>query len=165
MTPKQNAVEAMEFAHSLFVKMADSIPQDKAFFQIHPTTNHLVWTLGHLATTYSWFGSLVDAKGATKLPESYNTLFGMGSKPNPEKAKYPPMAEVRSNFDSSYAACLAAVRALTDANMWSVCAGDSHGLVSCRVDTAYKVAWHDGWHMGQIADIRRVLGLPSIFGA
>ncbi len=38
------------------------------------------------------------------------------------------------------------------------------GFTSDPVDALYKLAWHEGWHMGQVATLRRALGLKSIFG-
>jgi hypothetical protein len=31
-------------------------------------------------------------------------------------------------------------------------------------DGLVKLAWHDGWHGGQLAGIRKSLSLPNVFG-
>jgi hypothetical protein len=38
---------------------------------------------------------------------------------------------------------------------------DTGGMATQRLDVISRVAWHDGWHLGQIAALRRTLGLPS----
>ncbi|HZW07644.1 MAG TPA: hypothetical protein VFF65_11015, partial [Phycisphaerales bacterium] len=85
----------MKFAHGMIDKMLESIPADKSLHQPHPSSNHVLWTLGHLAATYAWFATTIDAKAGErapfKLPASYGTLFGMGSKPTCDASACPPL--------------------------------------------------------------------------
>ena len=162
MNSKKHAIETLRFAHDMLNKMIDGVPADKALHQPHATSNHVVWTLGHLAATYAWFCTLTDPKAAPNLPDSYNGLFGMGSKPLPDAGKYPPLAELRKNYDTAFSAFAKTVEALGDGDCWSACASDSGGFASSKLDAAYKCAWHDGWHLGQVSDLRRALGLPPI---
>lgn len=163
MSANKHAVELMNFAHGMLTKTIDLIPADKATYQPHPTSNHVIWTLGHLAATYNWLASTIDASKAPALPESFSALFGPASKPNPEKDKYPSLAEVRRHFDAAFAAYLEQVQGLSDADAWTPGAVDTGGFASSKLDAAYKCAWHDGWHLGQVMDIKRALQLPSVF--
>ena len=99
MSTKQHAVELMNFAHALLNKAIDTVPADKATFQAHAKSNHVLWTLGHLASTYNWLSTTIDPTGATtpKLPETYKALFTGECKPTADASKYPPLAEVRKN--------------------------------------------------------------------
>jgi len=167
MTSVKHAVEMMKFSHGMLDTMLKGIPDDKAAFQLHPTSNHVLWTLGHLACTYAWFATTIDAKAAEGsgphcLPEAFGKQFGMGSKPSGDASVYPPLAEMRRKYDESFAAYLKMVEGLTEADAWGPCASDTGGFASSKLDAAYKCAWHDGWHLGQIADLRRALGLPSV---
>jgi hypothetical protein len=162
MSTKQHALDTMNFAHGMLNKMLDGIPADKAAYQIHATSNHVLWTLGHLAATYAWFVSAVDPGKTPKLPESYLTLFGGGTKPNPVASTYPALAEVRAAYDGAYSALAGVIGAINEKDLWSACATETGGFLSSKIDTAYKCAWHDGWHIGQIADLRRALGLPPV---
>ena len=166
MSNLKHALETMNFAHGMLDKMLDTIPADKAFYQIHPTSNHAAWTLGHLACTYAWLATTIDAKAGAaapfSLPESYGKLFNMGSKPTADSAGYPAMAELRTQYNATYAAYFKMVEGLSEADAWSASATDTGGFASSKIDGAYKCAWHDGWHVGQISDLRRALGLPPI---
>lgn len=163
MSVKKHALETLNFAHGLLNKALDGFDDKSCAAQSHATGNHALWTMGHLATTYWWLTTLVDPSKAHTLPESYNTLFGMGSKCSPERPKYPALSDVKTNYTKSFDALAAAISAIPENDLWSACASDSHGFASSKIDVAYKAAWHDGWHIGQVTDCRRSLGMPSIF--
>lgn len=164
MSSKSHALELLNFTHGFLTKVADAIPAEKAMFQPHPTANHLLWTLGHLALTYNWVSGMIDASGSTtpKFPENYNTLFGGPSKPSADASVYPSLAEVRKAYGDAFDAYLKLVQNLPESEVWSAPASDGGGFCSSKIDSAYKCAWHDGWHLGQLTDIRRALGLPPI---
>ncbi len=157
------AVANLNWVHSTTTKLTENWPDAKATFQAAPTDNHLIWTLGYPACTYGWFKTLV-AGGDVGLPETYNTLFGYGSKPNPLASEYPPIAEVRANFEKSYAALLAAAEKMTDAEGLLPCQGEAHGFAADRLQALDRAAWHDGWHSGQLGSLRKTLGQPSVVG-
>lgn len=166
MSSVKHAVELMKFAHGMLDKMLESIPADKGLHQQHPSSNHVVWTLGHLASTYAWFATTIDLKAGESapfaLPESYGTLFGMGSKPSSDAKAYPSLSDVRKSYDATFAGYVKMVESLTPTQAEEPCAIDTGRFASSKVDAAYKCSWHDGWHLGQIADLRRALGLPPI---
>lgn len=167
MSSVKHAVELMKFSHGMLDKMLETIPAEKGLHQMHPTSNHVVWTLGHLACTYAWFATTIDAKAGEKvsafaLPESYGALFGMGSKPSGDAGVYPSLADVRKRYDGAFAAYVKMVEGLSAGDAETACASDTGGFASSKIDAAYKCAWHDGWHLGQIADLRRGLGLPPV---
>lgn len=162
MSSVKHAVETMKFAHGMLDTMLATVPAEKSLHQVHPTSNHLLWTLGHLACTYAWFSGTIDAKGGAALPESWGALFGMGSKPSSDAKVYPSLGEVRKGYDAAFAAYVKQVEGLSEADAWTATANDTGGFASSKVDAAYKCAWHDGWHLGQIADLRRALGLPPV---
>ncbi len=161
-TAKQHALETVTFAHALLDKMLATFPSDKMLFQPSPTSNHALWTMGHLAMTYMWLVTMFDPKKAPALPDSYHRLFGMGSTPTSDAGAYPPPAQVRKDFDACFKAFLACVQDLRDSDLYAPCASESGGFCTCKIDAAMKGAWHDGWHAGQLADLRRALKLPSV---
>lgn len=161
-SPKQHALETVKFAHGLIDKMLATYPADKMFYQPLPSSNHAVWIMGHLACTYMWLITMIDPKLAPTLPDSYNGLFGMGSQPSSDASKYPSPAQIRKDYDTCFAAFVKSIEGMKDSDAWAPCASDSGGFCSCKIDAAYKGAWHDGWHIGQLSDLRRALKLPSV---
>ncbi|MCC6320456.1 MAG: DinB family protein [Phycisphaerales bacterium] len=158
---KQTAAALLKWVHGTTDALIAGIPADRATYQPSPRDNHLLWTIGHLATAYSWFASLIDGKMAA-LPESYDKLFGYKSAPVADAGVYPLLAEVKKHYDAAYGRLYEAVAALKPADLYKPPAAESHGFASSRLDVIHKTIWHDGWHSGQLSSIRRALGLPPM---
>jgi len=157
---KPHMVEFLEFAHSMILK-ATKWPDDAVTAQAAGQPNHCLWTLGHLAATYEWTSGLLDGK-PTVLPERYAGLFGMGSAPSADAGSYPPIAEVRGHFTAAHKRMMAAAKAASEAELGDSLKEVTRGFASTKMDLLYKMAWHDGWHLGQLTTLRKHLGLPPI---
>lgn len=160
-TTKQHALEIMTYAHDYAKAKFDEVPENKAMFQSCPTDNHLLWTLGHLATTNGWFAILLDANAKSGIPESYNALFGMESKPSPDAKVYPPFAEVKKHYNDSFALVVKLFQATPDSEMSSETATNGYGFCTSKADVALKSAWHEGYHLGQVASLRKAMGIVA----
>ena len=163
---KADALKLLDWVHGFTTRMIETWPADKAVFQTAPTDNHLLWTVGHLATTYGWFVGLLTgsmaAGAAGALPANYNELFGYKSAPKPSENDYPTLSEVRRHMDATYGQMVAALRAMPEADLGKPCAMDTGGFATSRLDAMLKACWHDGWHQGQLSNLRRALGLPAV---
>ncbi|HVU63234.1 MAG TPA: DinB family protein [Phycisphaerales bacterium] len=155
------AIELLEWTHTMTGKLCAGFDESHLLSQPSSSDNHLMWQIGHLATAYAWFGSMLDGRPAT-LGEMYDKLFGYGSKPTSDASMYPAQAEVRRIHDEQYQRVLRAARAMSDADGLKPPAVDSGGFAKNRLDALYKCVWHEGWHQGQISALRRALGLPSV---
>ena len=160
-TTKQHALESMNFAHAYAQKLINEIPDAKALFQSCPTDNHALWTVGHFASTNAWFALLLDANAKPSVPENYNTLFGSDSKPSPDAKAYPSFAEVKKHWESSFALVVKLFEATPDSQMSADTATNGHGFCTSKVDVAHKSAWHEGYHLGQIASLRKAMGIAK----
>ncbi len=159
--PAAAGLELLNWSHAMTTALLADWPHDRLTHQNSPLDNHALWTLGHLSTTYSWLASLLDGH-MTPLPESYNTLFGMGSKPQSDPSVYPPMGEVRHHFDATYARLVELASKIRPADADKPTVGNSHGFAKSRADVLFKAAWHEGWHSGQLSTLRRGLGLKGV---
>lgn len=153
--------EMLAFAHDMLTKAA-AFPDDKTTAQAPGQPNHCLWTLGHITLTYEWASGALDGKKST-LPEAWNGLFGMGSKPAADAKAYPPMAEVRKAYEQAYARLAGIAASLTPAQLNESVKESTGGFASTKADMLYKTAWHDGWHLGQLTTLRKFLGLPALF--
>lgn len=153
------AVELFEWAHAMTAKLAAGFPDDKLTFQGNPAENHLLWQIGHMATGYSWFASVLDG-GPASVGEAFDKLFGYQSRPNPDASAYPPLAEVQRIHDAQYTRFLTAAKKLKDADVNSPL--EIGGFAKNKIDLVNKATWHEGWHQGQISSLRRALALPSM---
>lgn len=161
---RDRAIGLAKFAHGVTTKFANGFTEAQYTAQPVGCKNHLLWTLGHLSATASWLGTLVDGKPHT-VPATYEKLFGYNSQPVADATAYPPFAEVRKAFDDSFDRLIASASALDDASLSQPCTADTSGFCSDKLDAVQKCGWHEGWHVGQLADLRRELGLPSAFAS
>ena len=159
---RDRALAHAKFAHGMINKFAEGFAPEQVVAQAGACPNHLLWTLGHLASSASWTHGMITG-GAPIVPEGYSSLFGMGSKPIGDPALYPSFDEVRAAYESSFRRLVDAVEQLDDEALLQAPEQDSGGFISDKLDALNKLAWHEGWHLGQLSDLRRGLGLPNVF--
>jgi hypothetical protein len=162
-TPRQHAINVLKFARTVSMDLLKGIPEDKYTFQSKPVDNHALWVLAHLALTDHWIAGQVGAKGTTS-PEGWDTLFGQGSKPQPDAKLYPSVAAVKKVFDANRAAILNWLEGAPEKDLATSLKEKTGGFALDPIDGALKLAWHEGWHFGQVATCRKALGLPPIMG-
>jgi hypothetical protein len=117
--------------------------------------------MGHLAATDAWMASTLNIPGVN-VPEAVTKAYSGGSKPT-QKGN-PPVADIRKAFNESRVAVIGWLREASD----SALAGDlkekTGGFATDPIDAMLKISWHEGWHMGQVANVRKALGLPNVLG-
>jgi hypothetical protein len=152
------ALALFDFAAGATAKYASPFTQANATAQPTPTSNHALWNLGHLAISNLWMASLIDGK-PTGISDDQERLFGMQSTPSPDASAYPPFEDVKALYTRSGERLRAALRALTPAELLASCEGDPQTFCTDKLDAVLKAAWHEAWHLGQIAELRKALGL------
>ncbi len=157
----ENALDHSRFAHKMIHDFAKGINDSMALAQPAGNKNHLIWTYGHLADTYDWFAESLGSIDA-KCPMTYKELFGGGSKPTGDASKYPTLAQVRADYDKAGERMLKAIASCKD--FFVAPEKDSGGWMSNKMQAVDRCAWHVGWHLGQLANLRRELGLPKAMG-
>ncbi len=160
---RDRAVAHLKYTHDTVNSFIKGFDRSQATAQAPGNPNHVIWTLGHLTTTYHWFANCIDGKGG-RPPENYEKLFGMGSKPSDNPAEYPSLEEVTQAFADACDRLTAAAQSLTQETIYAAPAQDTQGWITDRHDALLKAAWHNGWHIGQLASLRKSLGLPAVFG-
>lgn len=158
---KSAAVEVIRFAHEFLDRVIESIPADQAMYQASESDNHLLWTVGHLASTYDWFLLLLTGRKGG-ISDEHHRLFGYQSRPVSDPAAYPPLAEVKERYRAAFRRFMAAAKALKPADLGKPPAAESHGFARTRHELLLRAAWHEGWHTGQLSSLRRALGLPPL---
>lgn len=163
MRNRQQIINFLNWVRGTSISLLKDWPADKFCHQIQPSDNHPVWVMGHLASTDAWIGKEFGIPG-TGVPETYAKLFGGGSKPTSNAADYPPAAEVRKSFDQTRAAMLAWLEKAPDAVLNASIKEKTGGFADDGWDAVLKLAWHEGLHFGQVATIRKGMGLPPVMG-
>lgn len=161
ITAKAAALESYIFTHNMTAGMVKDWPADKWTAQVPGLPNHALWTLGHLATSMPFFAAVAGVSVGA-LPEGYDALFGMGSKPTGDSAAYPPAVEVIAQYERTFREFCAAIEKLSDAELAEPSAKVDSGIVKLKLDALSRAAWHEGWHAGQVSLTRKAIGLAGL---
>lgn len=129
--------------------------------------NHPVWTLGHLALTMHRVAERFDGQ---PLPAD---TFGSGpglinpesvsfaSTPTDDPSRYVSLAR---SIDAYNAACDRLARAVRAADDSTLDTPTPWGNTTTTLALlAMRMIFHNGIHTGQLADLRRAMGMKSIF--
>jgi hypothetical protein len=133
--------------------------------------NHLSWILGHLALTMNRIAEKLDGQplpekdfvkadgfGGSRDKGRFDTeAVSFGSKPEERHDRFPSLARSTEIFNHACDRLAAAVRACPDSKLdeltpWVV--GQPLPLWALVA----RMTFHNGFHTGQIADLRRALG-------
>jgi hypothetical protein len=155
------ALAYLAFTHSMLKDYTKPFTAANATTQPANNANHIIWSLGHLADSYHWFASQIDGGKVDQAPAGYHDLFAMNTTPTDEPSKYPSLADVTKAYDAGLARMEKAAAKLDDATLLALPVGNSDGWMTTNLDVIMKCGWHNAWHLGQVANIRRVLGITS----
>jgi uncharacterized damage-inducible protein DinB len=158
----EGGFERLEFARRVTLMLTEEIPDDQLCHQPFGGTNHALWNLGHVAATDNFFMSAVGGL-ASRHPNSWNALFGPGSQPKPDLSAYPSIAEIRGALAANREALVAWFKSMSDEELRSPLPEELKGFASCRAALPGSIAWHEGFHAGQISVVRKSLGLKPKF--
>ncbi len=114
----------------------------------------IAWTVGHLLN-YRIF--MLNRFGRAR-DNPYEEKFG--NVPASDGADYPSLAELRGAWDQVSQDFMAAVSALSEAELDARLEEGWHEEQTLR-DQVVFFAWHEGYHLGGLGQIRKALGLPG----
>jgi hypothetical protein len=158
--------DALAFSRTYTLSLLDTIPQADWFMMPAGCPSHIAWQVGHLALAEARLVYDRVCGGHSQdglLPPEFHTLFGRTSVPDPDAAKHPSAAEIRTVFDRVHEATLQALRDVSDAQLDEVAIGPAHRLCRTKVEFLRWAGHHEMTHAGQIGLIRRMLGQSPVW--
>ncbi|MGE3107449.1 MAG: DinB family protein [Phycisphaerales bacterium] len=142
--------------------------------------NHVAWNLGHCALTMHRIANLFASDPPTMagpLPER-DFIVGDGTKgdgarfdsesvsfasqPMDEPGRYPSLVRAAAIYDAACERLAAVIRATPESKLSQMVSWGSGAQVPLW-SVGTRMVFHNGFHTGQIADLRRALGFKSIF--
>ncbi len=166
MTRIQTALEQIAFARRYTVSLLDTIPADQWFVMPLPGTTHVAWQVGHLAMAQyrmcleRWRGERPEDESL--ISTAFRTLFFIGSVPDPDPAKYPPVTDIRAVFDRVYDHASAVMPGYEEAE-FDRPPLTPHRLCKSRGECLFWASAHEMLHAGQIGLLRRLLGHKPVW--
>ncbi|MBM4109058.1 MAG: DinB family protein [Phycisphaerae bacterium] len=182
MNASQALAEGIDLCKPLMVRYLAGFADSTRAAQAPGLPNHVAWSLGHCALTMHRVAERVEAVAAgrtptdspgplcaqdfTPGPRGDSERFGaesiaFGSTPAPDAANFPTMARCVAAYDAACDRLAAALRSLDPDRLDATIPYGSNTLTVRAV--ALRMVFHNGDHCGQIADLRRALGMKSIF--
>lgn len=139
--------------------------------------NHAAWILGHCAFT---MGRLAERAGGPSVPSDFffapvggdgrrghagrfdADAVAFGSSPSDEPGIWPSLDVCRECFDEAVETLADTIAGASDEDLADPIAwGDSEYPLR---DLAIRLSLHNAMHAGQLADLRRALGMARIMG-
>jgi uncharacterized damage-inducible protein DinB len=156
MTVQQQLTQQFALMYSTAAANLKDVTQEQSVEQPPAGGNCANWILGHLINIHNGLMSLV---GAAPVWES-DQLARAGFDPitGPEHAI--DWDTMREKFLGSRERCLAAIAALTDAQL-DEHVPDPFGDTCPRASLLNVLAYHQAYHTGQLGTARRVAGLEG----
>lgn len=171
MTPRDVLSEAVTTCKALTARYLAGFDDATRTGQAPNLPNHVAWSLGHCALTMHRVAEKADAKpppptdfaGPGGPVTAFNTeAIAFGSRPSADETAYPSLPRCVEIFNAACDRLAATVRTASDAQLnqsipWGPIQAPWWSLV-------LRMTFHNGFHTGQIADLRRTFGFKSIFG-
>jgi hypothetical protein len=173
MTRQQILSDCLRESRALLARYLRGFDDSNHATQVPHLPNHVAWTLGHVALTMHRMAERLDHR---TLPESdfvkgdgragtadrFDTeSVCFGSKPVAEPKLYPKFSRCVAIFEAAIERLAVAAHGADDATLdaptkWAQTEVPTWTLLP-------RMVFHNGTHTGQLADLRRALGMGSIF--
>ncbi len=154
---RDHALESWKAMHAFAMGIIDSVPEEHWFARAGENTNHTMWIAGHLAFAY---GTFTERMGeANDLPERYTELFNMGTEPLADPSVYPPVRKVRAELERMATRLMQIIEGLNAEALAEPMGEPFAESCPTRAHAAMILTFHDGIHAGQVASVRKSLGL------
>ncbi len=148
-----------ESSHTLFLKATADVTREQGLARVGPEANPLLWIAAHLATTRCGVAQIAGLDHA----RPWGRRFTRGTHVE-DLAALPQMDEIRSAWGAVTEALAARLPHLTEAELAAPAPRDFPIRDKTVRGALGFLAYHEAYHIGQMALIRKALGLGSLIG-
>jgi len=147
------------------VKLVEDVPDKQMTVQPKGFTNHPKFTIGHLVSATALTEELLGEHYI--VPQGWDELFrrkGPGDPQLPEKdtAKYPHKDELLKVLDQKANSVIRLIETTESSRFQEECEWKLHRYMPTVGDVLYfQCHVHHSWHIGQLAEWRRLMGYDS----
>jgi hypothetical protein len=159
-----NASDQIRTTRQFVLTVLEGIDDNLWFRMPSEGVTHIAWQVGHLAVAHYRLGivRLREARpeDAAWFPADFIKLFGQGTMPVADPTAYPPVEEIRNVFHAVHEYVLSELPNYTDEQLEEPSL-IPHPLYKKKIDSLWWCSRHEAMHAGQIALLKRLMGLPD----
>lgn len=155
-------LHALAFSRRLTDGLVASTPEELFCAVPCEGGNHAAWVAGHIAVADDGFRHALGG-GDRLLDGTWDELFGNASVCRPDASLYPSKADLADALARTREALVSWVGTLDDGRLLEPIQGDMSRFAANRGQMMAFLAWHEGFHGGQLSAARRAAGLGPLF--
>lgn len=161
MNRVQQICSALRTARRMTLGLVADFPHDRWIWQGFEGQNHVAWTCMHLVLSDDW-GPTSVGQPEKRFVERWEPRVSAG--PDPDPAAWPSPDEILEMMAQAHTRYLSCLEALTDDDLAHPTQGPLAEYAPVLGTLVDSHVWHEGFHGGQIAVIRKALKLPPAWG-
>ena len=166
MTQAELLARQLDDTRAWTVKLIEDLRGDDWHFQPAPGLAHPLWLCGHLACAEDLLVNVRCLGNRSQLPEEFTGHFPIGGPiASSAEYEYPDAGVVRKRMDEVHRMTLEAIREMSDTVLAEAAYGKDgqpHPHYTDKAGAVCHCSRHEGFHAGQLAMIRRLLGKPFL---
>ncbi|MAT81403.1 MAG: hypothetical protein CMJ29_07125 [Phycisphaerae bacterium] len=164
--------QTVRYTEGLFTRFLEGFDEASRARQAPDLPNHPIWLLGHCGFSMNRVAAefdgapiagdyYIEGDGSSGTPALFDiTSIRIRSIPHDDPNLYPSLETGRACFhDAIERLANAAANSTRD---WLQQEIDMHGTLLTRGDQVIRLCFHNGYHAGQLGDLRRAIGLPRV---
>ena len=144
----------------LVKKALDGVSDADLHKRINDSGTSLHWIAGHIVASRDYVGKVIDAGSVFK----HNELFQGNGKDLNDPSAYPPIEEISKAFDSVSRKLIKRLGTLKEKDINKKTKDKWPQGGNTVLDGISFMAWHEGWHLGQMGYLRKRLGYKALAG-
>ena len=143
---------------ALFGRAVVEVDADAARDRPAGRANHIGFILCHVLDARGWTASFLGADGTHAFSEQFNAAEGI------DDLELPPLDELAAEFAAVTDRLLSRLEELTDEDLERQVERAFPFSEKTVISGLTFLAWHESYHVGQLALLRSYLGLSSLTG-
>ena len=141
----------------LFSRALDDVTEDQALLRPDGKANSMIWIAAHLTTSRNHLGTLIGME----RPPLWGDLFDRGTEPG-DTSPYPSVEEINSTWNATHADLIPWIEKMTEADLATEVSIKFPNRDQTRRGAISFIAFHEGYHFGQLSYARKLLGLSGL---
>lgn len=154
--------EQIDYTRAWTLKLMEDLKGDDWSHQPGPGMGHPLWLCGHLACSQNFLVHVRCLGTGGVVPKEFSDHFAIGGPVKSAKEHaYPSVDAVKAMMADVHSKTMAAIPRMSDALLVEPCMaanGNPHPYYKDKKGALAHCNRHEGFHAGQIATIRRLLG-------